>query len=308
MAGTLEALARENLLKPFGDLDPLFYYSLVSRKLVKYLHGKEIAGKNLVPQVSKPLLKRGSELPPLWIEDLCDYNELAPEFFELRKGHLQETRKKLTPKQELVWRYFFPRKLSEMLYATNNETPGRPIERIFFDLDRGEGITQEQARQAALALVETIKDDKDFSVKHDLAVFWTGNSFHVFLLLHEPIPASDYLKLFQYSMSSPTATFTGKWAKKIGENFSFKVAGGHEKKKGTLVLDPSQTPSGKLARAPFSLHVSKDWKEIDGVDVPLNEKDLSDESLVSELRALTPQKVYEKLDFHASKLPVRLRV
>ncbi|MEM4255006.1 MAG: hypothetical protein QXR53_01615 [Candidatus Norongarragalinales archaeon] len=304
----LEKLASKSLLEPYGDLDVLLYYSLVARKLRKFLKGKELAAKNWIPSY-RPLLKRGSELPPLWVENLADESVITSELLELRKGHLADVRKTgwLSKKQELAWRYFVPRKLSELLYATNNENPGKPIERIFFDLDRGEGITQEQAQQAALHFVNAIQDDKDFPLKHDLLVCWTGSSFHVFLLLQKQMPASDYAKTVQYSEKNPLSTFTGKWAAEVQKQVSFKVSGGHEKKNRMLVLDPSQTPSGKLCRAPFSLHVSKDGKRIDGVDVPLGYKDLEDESLVQELKALTPERVWEKIGFHASKFPLRFR-
>jgi DNA primase len=301
----LTQLARKNLLKPYGSLDVLLYYALVAPKLKKFLRGKEIAAKNWIPNY-RPLLKRGSDFKPLFIEDLI--KAITPDFLELRKGHLDEARKggKLSAKQELVWQYFVPRKLSDFFYATNNETPGKPIERIFFDLDKGEGIKQYQARQAALEFVRAIKDDGDFALKHDLCACWTGSSFHVFLLLKKPMPASEYAKTVQYSEKNPLATFTGKWAAAVQKQVKFKVAGGHEKKNGFIIFDPSQTPSGKLCRSPFSLHM-KDAFTIDGVDVPLSEKDLQDPVLCKELSALTPEKVLKNLGKHASKFPARFK-
>ena len=287
----LEALAAKNLLRPAGDLDVLLWYSLAARRLTKFLKGKEIAAKNWIPNY-RPLLKRGSDMPPLFVDDLAEV--VTPEFLELRKLHLEEARPKLSKKQELAWKYFVPRKLSDLLYATNNEKPGKPIERVFLDLDRGEGVTPQQAQKAAAALLQ---ETRDLPYKHDQLVCWTGNSFHLFLLLQKPVPASEYQKTI-----SP---LVAEWAGKVAKDTGLKVAWGHEKTKGVLTLDPSQTPSGKLCRAPFSLHVKNNG--IDGVDVPLTAKDLERPSLVRELQSLTPEKVYKKLDFHAAKLPQRFR-
>src|SRR3989338_4517237 len=118
-APPLERLSEKNLLHPYGDLDVLLYYALAARKLKKFLRGKEIAAKNWIPGYKRQLLKRGSLLPPLWIEDFIE--TVTPEFLEKRKGHLKDIRPQLSKNQVLVWQYFLPRKLSDFFYATNNE-------------------------------------------------------------------------------------------------------------------------------------------------------------------------------------------
>jgi DNA primase len=288
-----------DVLHPKGDLDVLSYYSKVAPSLKKFLKGKTLAAKNWIPGMSFNILKRGSKQKPLYIEDLID--AVDDDFLELRKMHLKEARSQLSEKQALVWEYFIPRKLSDFFYATNGEGAGKPIERVFYDLDRGEGITSKQAQQAALHFCNSIRDDKDFQLKHDLLACWTGNSFHIFLLLKKPIDASDYAKFFQYSEKNPAATFTGKWAAEVQKSVSFKVEGGHEKKAKTITFDPSQTPSGKLCRSPFSLHM-KDANTVDGVDVPLTVKMLEEKDLVTDLRTYDANRVTAELNDLAKRV------
>jgi len=289
-----------DVLKPKGQLDVLGYYSKVAPSLKKFLKGKLLAAKNWIPGMRFQILKRGSKQKPLYLEDLIE--AVNDDFLELRKMHLQEARSQLSEKQALVWEYFIPRKLSDFFYATNGEGAGKPIERVFYDLDRGEGITSAQAQNAALHFCNAIRDDKDFQLKHERLVCWTGSSFHVFLLLKKPVPASDYVKLFQYSEKNPLATFTGKWAAQVQKCVSFRVEGGHEKKKNALTFDPSQTPSGKLCRAPFSLHM-KDANTVDGVDVPLMQKMLEQDSLVEKLQSYDANKTVKDLPLLAKRLP-----
>lgn len=283
-----------------GELDVLGYYSKVAPSLKKFLKGKTIAAKNWIPGMQFNILKRGSKQKPIFIEDLIQ--AVDDDFLELRKMHLKDARPKLTEKQALVWEYFIPRKLSDFFYATNGEGAGKPIERVFYDLDRGEGITAEQAQQAAFHFCNAISDDKDFQLKHEKLVCWTGSSFHVFLLLKNSIPASDYAKLFQYSEKNPLATFTGKWAAEVQKSVSFKAEGGHEKKPKTITFDPSQTTSGKLCRSPFSLHM-KDANTVDGVDVPLTVEMLEESSLVKQLQSYDADKVIRELSSLAKCLP-----
>ena len=55
-----------------------------------------------------------------------------------------------------------------------------------------------------------------------------------------------------------------KWAKEISKETKIPVSAGHEKPEKFIILDSSNTPSWKLARAPFSLHI-KDWNTLDSV-------------------------------------------
>jgi hypothetical protein len=134
-------------------------------------------------------------------------------------------------------------------------------------------------------------------------VAWTGSSFHVYLLFKAPQPAKIYDSTFQYSKAAPEQNFTGKWVAALRKRVSFKIAGGHEKLADAIIVDPSQTPSGKLARMPLgSLHM-KDAKTVVGVSMPLDVKRLSEKNLEKELRALTPRGVLEDLTSLSRLLP-----
>lgn len=302
---SLLSLARssKNVINPFGETDVLLYYSAVAQKLKKFLHGKEIASKIWLPKGMPFFIKRGSKDEPLFVED---FSSVTKDFFSLRKKHLKDVKPKLTRKQELIWRYFVPRKLSDFFYATNGEKPHRPIERIFLDIDRGSGVTSEHARVATKTLVDVMHDDIKTLPVSEPFICWTGSSFHVFLFLDKSKPEKFYEKHFQFSKNRETPeTLTEKWVVAVQEklkNTNIRVMGGHDKRKNTINIDPSQTPSGKLCRAPFSLHMA-DAKTTDGVDIPLDKKMLSNAKLVRALRAYTPNKVIKDLDKLANRLP-----
>ncbi|MEW6329741.1 MAG: hypothetical protein AB1468_06555 [Candidatus Micrarchaeota archaeon] len=313
---TLAELAEEvqDVVRPFGHAETLLFYGLVAPKLKKFLAGKEIAAKNWLPSGPMPyLIKRGSKEEPLGAEEMA--REITPEFLEIRRTteHLADAKSKLTRAQQKIWNYFLPRKLADFFYATNGEGEGKPIERIFFDLDRGERITSEQARAVADAFVEVIDDDVEFKVQlgkileSEKLVAWTGSSFHVFLFFKKPQPAQIYEKYFQYTKKDPGASFTGRWAAQVAKKVGFKVVGGHEKKPDEINIDPSQTPSGKLCRAPLgSLHMA-DARTVDGVSLPLERKMLGERGLVEELHAYTPKKLIEEIDSLAKRLPEKFR-
>jgi hypothetical protein len=257
------------------------------------------------------LIKRGSKETPLTAADLA--KAVDKNFLETRSRfeHLKDAREsgKLSVLQETVWSYFLPRKLADFFYACNGEAPGRSLDRVFFDLDRGKNMTVAQAQQAAAAFVNEINDDSSFwasaagkSVRGKPFVAWTGSSFHVYLFFKSPQPARVYDSAFQYSKTAPEANFTGKWVARMRKNLAFKIAGGHEKLADAVIVDPSQTPSGKLARAPFSLHM-KDARSVDGVSVPVDAKRLAERGLEKELRALSPRGVLENLAAYARLLP-----
>lgn len=271
----------------------------MARYLQKFLKGKEIATKILLPNFV--FLKRGSKSKPLFIQDLLSVDK---KMLKLRKNDLKKARPELNEKQQLVWEYFVPRKLMDFIYATNNENPGKPISRIFIDIDRGKGITSEQAQEVARLLIEEIKKDKELAklIKFKLFIMWTGSSFHVYLFLSRQIANSDYEKYFAYSKQEPLKSFIGRWAFDIQKRVDFKISGGHEKILNGVNIDPSQTPSGKLARAPFSLHMKSD-KEIDGVALPISEKQLSDKKLVKKLKSYTLERVLKEITKLSKLLP-----
>ena len=128
----------EDVVRPFGHAETLLYYALVAPSLKKFLRGKLVAAKNWLPKGPMPyLIKRGSKEEPLSVQELCD--AVTPEFLEVRRAteHLEDAKPKLSKVQQKVWGYFLPRKLNDFFYATNGESSGKPIDRVFFDLDRG---------------------------------------------------------------------------------------------------------------------------------------------------------------------------
>jgi hypothetical protein len=237
------------------------------------------------------------------------FSEITPEFLKMRSEtkKLDDVRKKLSSRQQLIWEYFIPRHLSDFFYATNSEGAGKPIERIFIDIDRG-SIGQKITQKVTKALVEEIQSDNMFMKKYkgELFVMWTGSSFHLYVFLDKTITSADYENNIAYSKKDPLASFIGRWAQKLNNKLGVKVVGSHEKVKDAIILDPSQTPSGKLCRAPFSLHMASD-KEINGIAFPLDLDMLDDNGLIDDLKALTPKKVINDLDKYAGMLPKRFR-
>jgi hypothetical protein len=301
----------EDPLRPFGQLDVLLLYGVVAQKLTKLLKGKELAAKNWLPPGGLPyVIKRGSKAPPLWIEQFA--TAITPEFLETRsKIKALKDAKGLTKSQELAWMYFIPRKLSDFFYATNGELSHRPsIDRIFFDIDRGTKISADKAQIAAAALVDAILDDDELRAligNPELLVSWTGRSFHVFIFLKKPQPSSFYDKYFKFTKDKPENSFTGRWAETVRKKSGLPVYGGHEKKPEALMIDPSQTPSGKLCRVPFgSLHMA-DWKTVDGVSLPLKLSQLKDPGLTKELATYTPKKLIANLNKLTKNLPKRFQ-
>lgn len=295
-----------DIVKPSGGTDVLLFYGIAGEKLKKFLNGKELASKVWLPQGNiKYFLNRGSNKPKLFIEDFVE--AITPEFLEIRnKHHLKDVEKQLTEKQKLVWSYFPPRKLMDFFYATNCEGAGKQIDRIFFDMDRGEGASLENAQKATKMLCEIIRKDTELAKltgKIEPFISWTGNSFHVYIMLGKPRPNAFYDQYFMFSKNDPLASFTGRWAEQIRKETKANVAGGHEKTAKFISIDPSQTPSGKLARVPLgSLHM-KDARTIDGVSIPIAEKTLGDEDLPNKLKEIKPKYVIDNLEKLARLLP-----
>lgn len=301
----------ENLITPFGQTDVLLLYGIAGGRLKKYLGDRELAGKIWMPSGRmRYLLKRGSKLEPLFAHELEEAVTL--EFLELRSKteHLSSAKEDLTDLQAKVWQYFLPRKLADFFYATNHEGPGKEIDRIFFDIDRSDGISAEQAQETTRILVETVNEDKELENllgSFNTFVYWTGNSFHLLFFLDDPMPISFYDNHFQYSKNDPERNFTGKWAKKINQHVEFTVAGGHERQGNSINIDPSQTPSGKLCRVPLGALHMKDAKTINGVSVPISEKMLYEDDLAHKLSGYGPKDIIENLEKFEMLLPPRFR-
>ena len=279
----------KGVLYQTDELDVLPYYSQVSKYLLKFLQGRELATKTQLPNFQ--FLKRGSNSQPLFIKDMKQVNS---KMLALRTKHLEEVRNKLTAKQVLIWQYFVPRKPVNFFYACNGEKPGKNMDRIFIDIDR-QTHSSEDARKVCLELVKIIKIDKEFGklLKFRIFIMWTGSSFHIYLLLAKKIDNSFYQKYLSYGKKEQS--FIEKWAEQVATNSGISVKAGHQREKQAIVLDSSNTPSGKLARTPFSLHISSKG-EIDGVTVPVSEKELEDNKLISKLEKLTPDKVLENVN------------
>lgn len=280
--------------------DVIFYYERVFPKLKKFLKNREIATKTYLKNLD--IIKRGSNSPPLYIEALI--KGVDKKFLNLRKGnsHLKEVKQKLTKNQINIWNYFVPRKLIELHYAVNHEHQNKPLQRLFFDIDRLD-VPAEKAQLVAQKLIEAIQKDKTFKFKKKIFPLWTGNSFHLYIFLKKQLPHSFYEKCIHVNTKNPEASFTGKWAKKINKEIkTVKISAGHEKKKGHIIIDPSLSPSGKIARCPFSLYI-KSYSKIKGVAIPLSIKDMYKKSLIKELREYTPEKVINNINKLSKNLP-----
>lgn len=272
---------KKGILYSTGQLDCLAYYSKIFSKIKNFIGDRELATKTFIPESIPPfIVHRGSNMPPLKIKDL----KITPIFLKKRVGkHLHDVEKEISEKEHLIWRYFVPRKIMELHYACNYESPGKPFDRIFIDIDAGKGITEENYIKVTHELLKEIKKDKELKklVSFRIYLLWTGASVHVYLLLNKKLPHSAYNKYFAFTKS----TLTTKWANNISEKTKVKVKAGHERKAGAIILDTSATPSGKLARCPYSLHFNKQG-QLNGVSIPLKESDIKQG--LFKLRNLTP--------------------
>ncbi len=280
--------------------DVMFYYAKVFPKLKYFLRKRELA--TIIKLKDIEIVKRGSHEQPLFIDELIKY--VNKKFLSLRypNVHLKDVEKKLNKVQRKIWHYFVPGKLIELHYAVNHEHPNKPLDRIYFDIDR-KNIPAEKAQRVALQFIETIENDASFTLKHRIFPMWTGNSFHVYLLLQKSISHSFYEKYFHINISNPGSSFSEKWISDVDKILSnTNVVAGHIKKKQCIIIDPSQSPSGKIGRCPFSLYV-KNYSIISGIALPLTVTDLKNKNLVEELRRYTIEKVIKNLDVLAHRLP-----
>jgi hypothetical protein len=290
-----------NIIKPDGYIDVIYYYSKIAPKLKKFLKNKEIATKIYLPYGLPTLLKRGSKEEPLYIQELT--HGVNKKFLDLRKKcrKLADAKDKLTKEQIKIWDYFVPRKYIEFLYATNKEGINKDLDRIYFDIDRKD-VSANYPQEVAKKLLQVIREDKTFRIKYKEFILWTGNSFHVYLLLNKKVTHDFYEKYIHFDKNKPLESFTGRWIEKINKQVNINVTAGHEKISKTINIDPSQSPSGKMARTPFSLYI-RDPKNISGIAIPLIYKDLSDKNLINKLKSYTPEKVINELNKLAKKIP-----
>lgn len=287
----------KDLLHPYKSLDVLWWYAQIAPLLSQFLQWKELATKIVGEKFV--LLKRSTKNQPLYIND---FKEIDENFLKLRADHhLDDVKNQLTPKQILLRQYFVPRKLVNFFYACNNEH-GNIIDRIFIDIDR-QNNSADDARKVTKELVSIIQKDKTFQslVPHSSSlILRTGSSFHIYILLKKPVDHNFYDTYLSYGKGKEDS-FPTKWAKQVSEATKLNVVVGHERRKWALVLDTSNTPPGKLARAPFSLHI-KDFKTIDGIAVPVDQDALADPQLINTLNNLTMDVILEHREYYKKML------
>lgn len=275
-------MVKKGILYASGQLDCLSYYSKIFPKIKSFVGDRELATKTFVPKAIPPfILHRGSKDPKLTLRDIGSTQSLI----KMRVGkHIGDVEKHLNKKQHLVWRYFVPRKLTELHYAVNYEGQGKGINRIFIDLDSK--VSEERYLEVVKQLIKEIKKDKRLKklVSYRIKLIWTGTSVHLYLMLQSKKPRSFYEKYFSFKKGS----FTNKWAEEITKKTGVKVSAKHQRQKGSVILDSSATPSGKLGRVPYSLHLNSRGK-LTGVSVPIKESDLRIKKF-KELKNLTPDK------------------
>ena len=277
-------MAKKGVLYNSGQLDCLSYYSKVFSKIKGFVQDREIATKTFIPESPIPfILHRGSKDPKLTLQDI----KITSSFLKKRVKHkLHQVEKNLSEKEKLIWRYFVPRKYVELHYACNYEHPGKAFDRVFIDIDAGKTLNEQKYISVVKQLLREIRKDKGLKklAGFKTKLIWTGASIHVYIMLNKSLPHSAYDKHFAFAKS----TLTSKWAKAITEKTKVRVKAGHERTSGFIILDTSATPSGKLARCPYSLHLSKAGK-LNGVSVPITEAMLNP-GIFSKLKALTPEK------------------
>ncbi len=275
---------KKGVLYSTGQLDCLAYYSKVFPKIKRFVGDRELATKTFIPQSNIPfILHRGSDDPALRLSDI----KITQGFLKKRLGKkLHQVEKELNETQKLIWRYFVPRKFMELHYACNYEGAGKSFNRVFIDIDAGKNIQESKYIEVVKQLLKEIKKDKDLKKLTSFRIYllWTGKSMHIYLLLNKKLPHTAYNKYFAFTKN----TLTNKWAQNISKQTNIKVKAGHQRTSGTIILDTSATPSGKLARCPYSLHLNSKGK-FDGISVPLKESDLK-MGIFNKLKKLTPEK------------------
>jgi len=292
---------KRGVLYKTGQLDCLSYYNRIFKKksafLKKFLSGREIATKIFLSEYRGGdfIVKRGSKETPLYISELLKNDR--KKFMSLRKADdLKDVRDKLSSRYEKIWHYFVPRKMIEMHYAFNGEK-SKIIDRIFIDIDHGGRYSEEDARKVVLKLRKEIKNDKELKEilnknkqkerKVKVRVLWTGSGFHIYIMLPDKVKPSFYKKHFSWGKKTKK-TFIEKWAESVSKSTGLNVEAGHERQKNKIILDTSGTPPGKLARCPYSLNLDNRG-EIEGICVPLDDKEIEDPKIVKKLRKLTPE-------------------
>lgn len=298
-------LAKEvdDLLKPFGDVEVLILYGVVGEFLSDFLVDREIATKVWLPKGNIPyFLKRGTKEKPLYIKDFVEAVDKDFIFKRKKYGSLEDARDELSEKQNLVWKYFVPDKYCNFFYATNGEK-GNTFDRAYLDIDRGENVEAEEARNVTYELSKAIKSSEELMEEvEETFVFWTGNSFHYYLFFNDELDDSFYQNKLKVS-ENKEKTLIEELIEEVDGKVSTDVIGGHEKDRGKINIDPSQTPVGKLGRIPLgSLHM-KNAVEVDGFSIPLTEDMLGEKDLARDLTNYSAKQIVDEVEELAERLP-----
>jgi len=276
--GPKQDLYDEHIIKPYGHRDYLFFYKHVAWIIQDFIKNRPIGTKILIPN-GPQLIKRASKLGPIYCKDIIENVDVN--YLKLRSNmHLKDVQHMLSEKQKLIWKYFLPRKSIEFFYSTNGEVFGGKsalkeepmIDRIFLDIDRKD-ISFYEVTKIMIRLVQIFEEDniRRFVSEHisdyKTFVMYTGNSWHIYLLLNHKVKENLYFRFIQHKNSELVPSLATRIVNLLKQEFP-NVSIGHEKKQHSVIIDPSQTPFGKLARAPYSLHLKQAY-DIDGIAVPI---------------------------------------
>jgi len=175
------------------------------------------------------------------------------------------------------------------------------MNRLYLDFDRSKDIPLEHAAKDVASIAQTIEEDKKFESEFgefSLLPVFTGFSFHLYIFLEKSFSHRQYEEFLSLQNK---ANFVSLWVEQLRNSGHREIFAEHERKEGKMVVDISQSPSGKLARCPFSLHLHEG--KVSGLSVPMNFRNLDDKKFLKELENLTPKIVVEKIEDFAKNFP-----
>jgi len=298
-------IAGEDVLRLYGKLDVLPYYGEIAKRLlVKFLHGRELATRIWVPGDSRlrSVVIRGSSTEPLYIRQLA--GAVTQELIEARKKYrsLSDARHELSPEQQLVWSYFPQRRYISLYHATNMEGTDRELHRAVFRIEPCIGATFREALTVTATLADMISSDREYPrfFRRDPFVWWTGASFCLMLFTIVPQPASFYPMYLEHTGKGKT--ITDRWVDKVSKCTPVKVAGGRQRRKGFVLIDPAATPSGNLCEVPIGCLHMAETGSLDGVSVPLT-PEMIKKDIMADLLSYTPGRLIAELNKFEKRLP-----
>ena len=292
-----------DVLHPYGELDVLPYYGQISAKLTGFLHGRELASRVWTPRGRIPaVVISGSTSQPLYIEQMV--RSVTLELIHARQSYknLGDVIPILSPDQQLTWSYFPKRRYVGFYYNTNRIGPAREINRVLYAVDRCTGSTLTDALNVVRIFYELVISDDRYPAlfRGNPFVCWTGNSFQVMLFTRDLQPASFYRTHLEYTGKSHT--LTDHWVDAAARAGETKIAGGSQRRKGFVLINATNTPSGKLCPVPLGSLQLASAATLGGVSVPLT-PDMLDRDVLSDLISYTPERILDELDELAARLP-----